>query len=172
MRSLKISLFFTVCLLGSVNCALAEATVADGLPPEPTKLERTISLLKDSQSAKNTQHGIGNTVDGASDENTGAGLRMAEGLAFCLGLLMLGVYALKKGKLKGIVHGSKAIRVIERSAVTQRTSLLLVEVQGRKVLLSVGSDRVSFHSMSDSDSDLEFDDSLENVCRVERKMSA
>ena len=129
---------------------------------ESTKLERTVNILKDT-----TVNG-GIASQKAPEPESLNLWKGVEGLVLCVGVLFIGVALVKKLKIKGTTSGARQIKVVERTAVSPKTSLILAEVNGSKVLLSVGPDRVSFLNMTNS----EFNPSLETLCEAEGKITA
>jgi flagellar biogenesis protein FliO len=80
----------------------------------------------------------------ASDQESGAGLRMVEALLLCLGVFFVGVYFYRKKTGHSPLKRTNRMRVLDRVFVAPKTSLVLAEVDGRQVLLAVGSEQVSF----------------------------
>ncbi len=117
--------------------AFAEESIDSG------KLERTKTLIEESKSQEKKQQ--------SAPEISTASYKMLQGLGLCCVLLMVGVYVAKKCKISGIAQGNRKMRLIERIALSPRSHLVLAEVEGRRVLLAVGSDNVRFHSLTDSD---------------------
>jgi flagellar biogenesis protein FliO len=100
-----------------------------------------------------------------------AGYSMLLGLLFCLAVLSFGIWACKRlGWIKpNLTRGN--LKVIERTALSAKTSLCLVEAGGKRILVSVGSERVSVISrVGDS---LEANESFEElVCNHTDQLSA
>lgn len=69
--------------------------------------------------------------------------RMIGGLAVCLVLILVGVAVLKRVNRFVGVSTEKRLRVKERLPVSNKTSLVLVELGGREILISVGSETVT-----------------------------
>lgn len=69
--------------------------------------------------------------------------RMIGGLAICLVLILVGVAILKR--VNKFVGGTsdKRLKIKERLPLSNKTSLVLVEVGGREILISVGSEAVT-----------------------------
>lgn len=62
---------------------------------------------------------------------------------FVLGVLAAVNLYIRKGKFGKLGRTESRIRLLERFAVDQKRSLMLVEVDGQKVLLGVGNDSIS-----------------------------
>lgn len=104
-------------------------------------------------------------------ESGGAILRMVEGLLFC-GIALSGlVYFLKKKGAMSAVPAARRMRVIERLQISGKSSLVLVEREGRKLLLAVGSDHVSLVDAEDNQSFIRLDQK-ELVCDDALELSA
>jgi len=82
----------------------------------------------------------------APDQNAGSTfLTMAQGLAVCLAVLAGGVYAYRRIHPQAAITTKRRMRVRERLPLTSKAQLLLVEIDGREVVVAVGSDHVSIH---------------------------
>lgn len=74
-----------------------------------------------------------------------SGVRVIEGLFLTLGVFFIGVWGYRKINGQSFPKTSaRRIRVVERVAVGGKTALVLAEIDGRSVLMSVGSERVAF----------------------------
>ena len=73
-------------------------------------------------------------------------LTMFKGLAICILILMLGVWLLKKLKSPLINPQSRRLKVLERLPLGARSSLVLVEVNQKQVLVGVGTDSINLIS--------------------------
>ena len=72
------------------------------------------------------------------------GYSLVLGLGLCFAVLSLGVWAAKKFGLVNQPTRQNAMRIVDRIALSPKTALCIVEAQGKRVLVSVGSERVSF----------------------------
>lgn len=102
-----------------------------------------------------------------------AGYTMVFGLAFCLALLCGGVWVAKRFGLVKVPGKNAGLRVLERTPVSPKTTICLVEARGKQFLISVGSERVSLiSSMSVGDS-VESDESFEEfICDSSQPVTA
>jgi flagellar biosynthetic protein FliO len=73
-------------------------------------------------------------------------LAMFKGLAICILILMLGVWLLKKFKSPLISPSIRKLKVIDRLPLTARSSLVLVQVNQKQVLVGVSADRINLIS--------------------------
>lgn len=103
------------------------------------------SAVQSSETAPATHTKL-NDFKPAEDQPSMAGLvfKIVQALGICLGMLMVGVYAFKRYAPGIAQSASRRLKVKERLALTSKTSLLLVELDGRSVLITVGTERVAF----------------------------
>ncbi len=71
---------------------------------------------------------------------------MFKGLAICILLLFALIWVLKKIKSPIVSGQGKKLKIIERLPVSARSSLLLVEVNKKQILVGVGPDNVNLVS--------------------------
>ena len=71
---------------------------------------------------------------------------MFKGLAICIALLLVVIWVLKKIKAPIVTGQGRKLKIIERLPVSARSSLLLVQVENRQMLVGVGADPVSLVS--------------------------
>jgi flagellar biogenesis protein FliO len=62
------------------------------------------------------------------------------GLAACLGSFFIGVHLLKRYQSNPRLAGERRMRVVERLAIGQKSSLLLVTIDGREYLVGAGAE--------------------------------
>ncbi len=134
----------TAVLFAASASAQAAVPASDSTQAVQGKLERTRELLKDVQGEK------GKAGEASLGEDlTHTGYRVFEGLLLCLGVLAIGVYLAKRFGLKGAVSAGRKIKIVERTPLSARTSLVLAQVEGKSILLAVGPDNVSFVELKD-----------------------
>jgi len=100
-------------------------------------------------------------------------------LVLCIGVFCIVIYFLKRMN-KGVIGGAnKRIQVLEKVQIASKTSLVLVELDGKPLLFSLGNDRVSVlnpeskSSVYSSTEELsQFSESLESVCEKDIQLSA
>lgn len=106
---------------------------------------------------------------GSDESLQSSGGTMLQGLAFCLGVFLIGTYICKRlGSKNGTFRQQRRLKVLERTPLASKTSLLLIEVDGKEVLLAVGADKVTqiqtaketVHEFSEKD----FEESYKVVC--------
>jgi len=76
------------------------------------------------------------------------GFVIFKGLVLCIGLFLIGVAGYQKfynktGSAKG---GKRCLQILEKMPLSPKTTLLLVECDGEKLLLTLGNERVTFAS--------------------------
>jgi len=107
-----------------------------------------------------------------------------KGLILCLGVFSIIVYFMKRMN-RGHIGGSESrIKVIEKIQVASKTSLILVELDGKPMLMSLGNDRVSVLNSGNPPVNIavneqkaekqldKFSESLESVCEEDIHLSA
>ena len=112
---------------------------------------------------------IGVGVDAPTLEESGT--KMIQGLAVCGFVLCVGVWGYKRYILKAPAVASRKMKIIERMPLSPRSTLVLIEVEGKKKLVAMGSDPVSFHDLAESESfsfdSLEHNKPTERECEIE-----
>ncbi len=120
-------------------------------PPIPDA-KRVASKLERANELRESQLGKVGMAEGMPrpDEDLGsAAMRMVQSLGVILGLFLIGAWAYKKYILKDTTTLPTArLRVIERLAVSPRGSIMLSEVEGRRVLVGVTPQAISFLDLS------------------------
>lgn len=83
--------------------------------------------------------------------------QLVQGLGFCIGIFLVGVWAYKKVVLKGGVAPGQArkIKVIERYPLSPRSGLVLVNIDSKQILIATNGDGVSMLQISDPVIDLQ-----------------
>lgn len=147
-KSARTFVVFLLILLTAITLSCpVYADDAGGDSSAQGKIEKTKELMAGGKSAES-----GGSSSFGADWKSGAatdisaqetGFRMIKGLGICLGVLFIGVYFYKKYALQGNVSVGRTMKILERMPVSTRTSVILAEVKGRRVLLSVGSERVT-----------------------------
>ncbi|MCB0339229.1 MAG: flagellar biosynthetic protein FliO [Bdellovibrionales bacterium] len=101
-------------------------------------------------------------------------VKVTQGLFLCCGVFLMGVWAYKKYVLKDQQDFAQRIRVIDRAAISQKSHLVLAEVDGQRVLLAVGLDTVTSVPFAQKRTKevLEFKDSLQMICGEETQKIA
>jgi flagellar biogenesis protein FliO len=143
-------------LVAATTCALLASAplCAEG---DTSKLERTRALLQQGPPSEEQQ----------TTPASGLGVRMFQGLALAIAVLCAGVYLAKRRGI-GQVGSARSIRIIERCALSARSTLILVEVNGKKMLIGVGSETPTLLAPRTSGlgslDPAEFNDAMEQVC--------
>lgn len=91
----------------------------------------------------------------------------AKGLGFCIAVLLIGLGIAKKFG-RTLPPAKRRCKILERTNLTGKTALFVIEYEGKKLLCAAGPDRVSVLS-GDKEN---FTDSLELACVEELKISA
>jgi hypothetical protein len=136
-----------------------------------------VSALKESLDPK-PQQDSGKSLQFSDwrDNNEGlegTGIKMLQALAICCGVFLVGIHFYKKYTGQGpVFNKNRRMRILERLPVSPKSALLLVEVDGKKVLIGVGSENVSHIPLREVADQGEFGVSLDEVCAEDLKASA
>ena len=143
-RSLKhwirIILVAALLVVGTVGTATADDSA------ESAKLERAKAIAQESRAAEKEKK------NAAPPSFASSGVKMTQGLALCVAILLIGAFLAKKFKVGAVNSGARSMKVLERLPLTPKTALLLAEVQGQRVILSVGSEQVQFLKVAEGES--------------------
>lgn len=90
-------------------------------------------------------------------------LRMVGGLFLCVGLFGFGIHLYKRYLLPRSLSSDRRLRVVERLQLTQKSSLLLVTLDGKEFLLSTGAEQSRLITPPKAGEEF-FDESLSTAC--------
>ncbi len=90
---------------------------------------------------------------------TGSMVRMLGGFLFCLGLFGAGIHVYKRYFMQSCGKVERRLKILERLPVSAKNSLILLELDGRELLLATGPDSPKM-LISFSKSEVSFDDTL------------
>ena len=149
---MRIILFFSFALISTFIPAFpsmgqAPAVIAEATPPTTAGIRESIlkdgSIKESPATANNLSKQIAPLppIDFSSSL-----LSMLKGLAICIALLLLVVWVLKKLKSPIVTGHGRSLKIIERLPVSAKSSILLIEVNNKRVLIGVGSEPVSLIS--------------------------
>lgn len=97
----------------------------------------------------------------------GTAFKMFSALGLTVGVLLIGVYFYRRYSGAPAVVRARRIRIVERVSISAKTALVLVEFDGRPMILSVGADNVTAVEPQVS----EIGD-VERLCRDEAALAA
>ena len=118
--------------------ALAEQIVPTAQPELTPVAAQAVSPAK-----KDFKSFLSDWREPSQDQSTPGAFSMAKGLLLVLGVFFIGVYFFKRFNGVTATGQKRRMRVLERIPISSKAALVLVEVGGQEVLVSVGSDRVS-----------------------------
>jgi hypothetical protein len=175
MKPLRLVILIAAALALTAVTARAEGAAADG---QAQKLESSVARIKGAlkQDGAEGQGGLKNLAQWGvrPDESVSdSGLKMLKALGLCAGVFLIGIALVKRVRGGAPARSGQRIKVLERALLAPKTWLVLSEVDGRRVLLAVGADRVSFHPGSGAEmlpEDLQ--EPLGLVCGEDIKLSA
>lgn len=142
MKHLLNSIFLLVLIAAPV-LAVAEEGV---LSPEEHKMEASVRKIKSSLSSGSNSVSSAMQSQAVSEppDASGSFVLMMKGLGFCLGVLFIGTAIAKRFRAGGMTQGRghQSMRIIDRIPVSPKSALLLVDVEGERVLVAVGNEQV------------------------------
>jgi flagellar biogenesis protein FliO len=110
---------------------------------------------------------IENAISDSNENSSKSSLMLLfQGLAFCLGVFFIGLHIYKKYFLKNAITASRSMQIIERLNLGNKSSLVLVEIENKKVLVALGADKIlmlennEYQQYLNANSDLSIDDEL------------
>lgn len=154
----KFLIAFTFAVLVPLSFAMAEA--ADyGLE---NKLEKTRQIYS---AAENGSPAVSWKTQ-PDAEIGGSFLRMFQALGLCIAVLLIGLHFYKKFHPQAPKQFGKSMRVVERLPIGPKSSLVLAEVNGQRIVLAVGSENIKQVMFSaDANATNVLDLGLEQVCQ-------
>lgn len=102
---------------------------------------------------------------------TGSLIRMLGGLFLCVGLFGGAIHAYKRYVLKSSVGTRRRLMVLERVAVSQKGSILLVSLDGKEFVVATGADKPRIVAPQSSEQPC-FGDSLDEACSEQETFNA
>ena len=144
-----------VCAVCCVAITAGPAVAADlpSIPREPQAAQTSTSSALPSAE---------------SFDMTSSFFRMVGGLLFCVGIFGAGVHVVKRYGNPMARSSKRRITVLERVALTPKTSLVLVSVDGKEILLAAGPDRAQLISAA-ANQDKDFEASLDRYVLPDEK---
>lgn len=140
---LKFGLGLLVCLLcaGSIRADGQEAVAAAS--PQG-KMEESVARLKSDLKLQLSDrvNSVSTSLQGASSEESSplsSSGRMLKALGICLGVFFIIIALVKKVGKPQLRQGGR-IKVLETISLGSKSTVALLEIEGRKVLVSYGSE--------------------------------
>jgi len=165
---------FSIALIASLLVWVSGAGAESAAPVDPAsaaKLEQARALVAERAAVRSEAAAAGAPEsEWRSTEEVsvgGAAVKMVTALGLVLGTLLIGLHIHRKVTGKSTPLRSRRLKLIERLPVSGKTALVLVELDGRPLVLSVGGDRVTALEPQVS----EFTD-VERLCRDESALAA
>ena len=134
-------------LIALPPCAHGDDTF---LSPHAREMEKSIAKIKetlkhDPSAAESGEKSAGpKQSEGKEFDLSNAGFNVFKALALCVGIFLIGAAVAKR--LRGAIAAPQGqrIKIIERTLVAPKTWLVMAEVDGRRVVMAAGSERVTF----------------------------
>ncbi|MCB0337285.1 MAG: FliO/MopB family protein, partial [Bdellovibrionales bacterium] len=140
---------FLLAILGLLMSFPSVVIGEDAAVPSERSQEISASLarlkgsLELSDKNRNPLSHEDSEVSSTEEQTMGSlALKMGKGLVLCVGVLLIGLSIAKRMRPDRFTQESR-VRIRERVALTPKVSLLIVEIDGKEQLLTVGSDQVS-----------------------------
>lgn len=76
-------------------------------------------------------------------------VRLFQGLGVCIAAFLIGIHFYKKYVLKDNINAPRSLHVIEKIALNGKSQLCVVQYNDKRLLLAVGSDKVTFFQDSE-----------------------
>lgn len=162
MKLCSLFSIFTAAFLGAAMllCLTAVQAIADigNIQESESKVEQSAASRQISQqqffktsadetiaprTGRDLRRAVGELKNGAEPQQQPGIWNALKGLGLCLSLFFLGLYFFKRFRAPDRAVSTERIRVIERRMISQRTAVSLLEVDGRTILVSSGSESVS-----------------------------
>lgn len=142
MRNALLALTAAVMLwLAFAAEALAQVNVSAETMTKLTALKR--SAL--AQAAENSGTGqLPAEAPAVAIEPEATGLKVIQALGLCIGVLLIGAWFFRRFWGSGVQYAGRRLKIREKLSVSPRTSLVLVEMDGRPLVLALGSEKVTF----------------------------
>jgi flagellar biogenesis protein FliO len=102
---------------------------------------------------------------------TGSLIRMLGGLFLCVGVFGGAIHVYKRYVLKSSVGMRRRLTVLERVAVSQKGSILLVSLDGKEFVVATGADKPRIVSPT-REEPAYFGDSLDEACGAQETFNA
>jgi flagellar biogenesis protein FliO len=102
---------------------------------------------------------------------TGSMIRMLGGFLFCLGLFGAGIHFYKRYFMQSGGKIERRLKILERLPISTKNALLLVELDGRELLLATGPDSPKLLA-AHSKRELSFDDTLLDAAAIGDEFNA
>lgn len=164
---------FSVLLVYILTCcsgAFADESIAE---MKSSKLERVGELVHENREHGGALRQIREEAEKSDDQMSSSGMKMFQGLAFCVGLLLVGSGIYRKfGRGKSLGGSTSRIKILERSALSARAMVVLAEIDGQKVLFTTGSDQVQTVLLDSNNIIAGFDREVETACKENIRLSA
>lgn len=162
--------------LVALLCAVALSTANAFAEVDPldtasvTKLEQVRAMAAERAAVRTDGAPPPNTSGWSSTQEVsmgGAAFKMVSALGLTIGALLIGMHLYRRFSGVPVPARPRRMRIVERLPIGAKTALVLVEFDGRPMILSVGADNVTavepqVSEMSD----------VERLCRDEAALTA
>ena len=168
-------LFLVTCFVTALSARADTQPLTTGLSSSGTQ-QSAIEHLKEAGLGipdKSNAGALGRWGVAAQPGVESPGLKLFWALGLCIGVLLIGAYFARRYLPGASVKHTRRLRIVDKLALTSKTSLLIVDVEGQKLLMTVGADRVTYVDQGQVlPPDEIYDRELGLVCKDDMKLSA
>lgn len=138
--------------LVALACALAftamgaAADVPEADATSAAKLEQVRAIAAERAAVRSegdSEQNVGGWSSAQEVSLGGTAFKMFTALGLTIGVLLIGVHFYRRYSGAPTVVRARRIRIVERVSISAKTALVLVEFDGRPMILSVGADNVT-----------------------------
>ena len=137
MRSLRL-LFLLILLVTALSARAGAEIQADSRSVQNSR-QTVIDHLKQSGLGlpdKEDKGALGRWGMSSQPALESSGFKLFWALGLCLGVLLVGLYFVKRYLPGAVVPHTRRLRVVDRLSLSPKTSLVMVDVEGQKLLLT------------------------------------
>ncbi|MBX7144172.1 MAG: flagellar biosynthetic protein FliO [Oligoflexia bacterium] len=164
--------YFVCCLTCLLLALPARAEETSTLSNAEQKLARTRQMVQEQGEGLRPaawKPGLAPEQDSIGT----AAFKMVKGLGLCIGALLIALHLYRRKHPSSAAAVGRQLRIIERLPINTKTSLVMAEIAGKRVVLAVGADRVStvVHDVDAPSSEEMIELPMEYVCAEEPQRS-
>lgn len=160
-------LSFPTALLGEEQAQVTDER-AQEISASLARLKGSLEVVDENRNPLKKKQAVGSEKSEGSFVSLA--MKMGKGLAICVGVFFIGLSVMRRLKPETF-SAEPRIKVRERTALTPKSSLLIVEIDGREQLITVGSENVSVITPSNKMQRVQ-ERSAQEICANDMKLSA
>lgn len=148
MKLARKPLIVFFCLLVTLGAAVAIAEESNQEPKSliSSQASEGARLIKEKLEKNSVPNPL---ILAASEENLEVErrkptlVRLFQGLAFCLGVFFIGIHIYRKYYYRMKPLNENHMRILEKLALSNKSMLYLVEIEGKKIIVGAGADKLT-----------------------------